>query len=298
MTDRPAADPLSDLLRAHRVRAEVIATPAVCGPWQIGTWGAGRPVFHLVVDGGGWLHTDRSSEPEPLAAGDLLVVPRDAFHMVTPDGVLRSREEVFAQEPTGAAARFVCGTLDFVDGGADPLLRGLPDIVVVRRADAGADLTRAAQWLVEEASRDAPGRGALLDALANSLFCIALRHVLAASDSPGGLLGALRDARLNAALMLIHARPAQPPSLVELARAAGMSRTAFVERFTATIGQPPAQYAQAFRLSLAARRLRNNRRASVQAIAESVGYATEAAFRRAFARYFGYGPGRLRRDDA
>lgn len=296
MTDRPAVDPLSDLLRAHRVRAEVLATPAVCGPWQIGSWGAAKPVFHLVVEGGGWLHTDHCAAPEPLQAGDLLMVPRDAFHMVTPDGVLRGRDEVFAQQPDGAAARFVCGTLDFVDGGAETLLRGLPEIVVVRRADGGADLTRAAQWLVDEAQSDAPGRGALLDALAGSLFCIALRHVLAASDSPGGLLGALRDPRLNAALALIHSRPAQPPSLAELAAAAAMSRTAFAERFTATVGQPPAQYAQAFRLALAARRLRNNRRVSVQQVAESVGYATEAAFRRAFARQFGYGPGRLRRE--
>jgi AraC-like DNA-binding protein len=79
-----------------------------------------------------------------------------------------------------------------------------------------------------------------------------------------------------------------------LAAEAGMSRTAFAERFAELLGQSPMQYVTTWRMHLADGMLKA-RVSSVAQIAERLGYQTEAAFRRAFARVRGVGPGEVRR---
>lgn len=71
----------------------------------------------------------------------------------------------------------------------------------------------------------------------------------------------------------------------ELAKAVGMSRSAFAERFVRVVGEPPMRYLTRLRLHAAARRLRQTRD-SLARIAFDVGYESEAAFSRAFKREF------------
>ncbi len=66
------------------------------------------------------------------------------------------------------------------------------------------------------------------------------------------------------------------------------------ERFAALLGQTPMQYLASWRMHLAEEMLRE-RRSSVAQIADRLGYQTEAAFRRAFRRVRGVGPGDVRR---
>src|SRR3546814_20460105 len=66
-------------------------------------------------------------------------------------------------------------------------------------------------------------------------------------------------------------------TIQSMAQTAGMSRTAFAELFTQTVGQPPIQYLAPWRAP-EARRLLKNRRFSVAAIAEMRGYRCEATF--------------------
>jgi AraC-like DNA-binding protein len=73
-----------------------------------------------------------------------------------------------------------------------------------------------------------------------------------------------------------------------------MSRTVFAERFATLLGQTPMQYLAGWRMHLAEEMLRAAR-ASVAQVAEQVGYQTETAFRRAFKRVRGVGPGDVRR---
>ena len=80
----------------------------------------------------------------------------------------------------------------------------------------------------------------------------------------------------------------------ELSGSVALSRSAFAERFTGLLGQPPMQYLTRWRLQLAADFLRGSQRA-VAAIAAEVGYDSEAAFSRAFKREFGAAPAAWRR---
>jgi len=73
-----------------------------------------------------------------------------------------------------------------------------------------------------------------------------------------------------------------------------MSRSAFAARFSELVGLPPLQYVTQWRMTEAARRLREGEE-SVAAVAEQVGYANAAAFMKAFTRVHGVGPGKYRR---
>ena len=74
-----------------------------------------------------------------------------------------------------------------------------------------------------------------------------------------------------------------------------LSRSAFAARFLARVGKPPATYLAHVRLDAASDLLRDTSH-PVALIAECVGYASEAAFSRAFRNRYGTPPARYRRD--
>ena len=79
-----------------------------------------------------------------------------------------------------------------------------------------------------------------------------------------------------------------------LAHEVGLSRSALAERFTHLVGQPPMQYLANWRMQLAANYLVSGND-SVAAIAERVGYESEAAFSRAFKKMVGTSPSQWRK---
>ena len=91
----------------------------------------------------------------------------------------------------------------------------------------------------------------------------------------------------------MHAHPDDAWTLVELARVANMSRSAFAERFTALVGEPPMRYLAGWRLEQARSQLTRTDD-PIAAISTRVGYASEAAFGRAFKRHHGVTPGSVR----
>jgi len=120
------------------------------------------------------------------------------------------------------------------------------------------------------------------------------RYVETLPPEQRGWLAGLRDDAVGRALGLLHGDPAHPWTLDELAAGVAMSRSAFADRFTTLVGQPPMQYLAQWRMQLAARRLATGS-AKVAAIAETVGYESEEAFSRAFKRLMGVSPGAWRR---
>ena len=92
----------------------------------------------------------------------------------------------------------------------------------------------------------------------------------------------------------MHGQPGRPWGLVELARAAGMSRTSFAERFRVVAGTPPLAYLSRWRMLLAQRALRNPD-ARVGTIAAELGYGSDSAFSAAFKREIGVSPLHYRR---
>lgn len=297
MTAKPS-DPLSDYLQALQLRASIYASPEVCGRWRVNTMDKHPgPSFHLVAYGQGWLHLDNGAPALPIREGDLLVFPRGAWHVLSAEPVLESRESYTDSGPPHSGAGLVCGQLMFAARARNPVLDALPEVLVLpTRGEGGAALLGPLTALLSaEASKALPGHRVVLDRLAEVLFVAVLRHAAGTGLVREGILHALADARLGTALATFHRSPGLRWRMKEMASAAGMSRSAFAERFQKIVGTAPMQYVAQWRMLAAEIRLRTSTE-SVAQVAESLGYRTEAAFRRAFKRHRGIGPGAVRRE--
>ena len=108
-----------------------------------------------------------------------------------------------------------------------------------------------------------------------------------------GWFAALNDPVVGRTLQLLHADPARRWTIDAIAREIGSSRTVLAERFKALLGRPPIDYVASWRIQIAAERLRAGHE-SIASIGAAVGYASEAAFSRAFKRNTGNTPGAWR----
>ena len=291
-------DPLSDYLQTLQLRASVYASPEVCGRWRVNpTHAHPGPGFHLVAYGQGWLHLKGDSPPLQFHEGDLLVFPRGAWHVLSAEPVLESHDSYTDAGPPRSGAGLVCGQLTFAARTKNPVLDALPDVLVLPTRDEAnaALLGPLTVLLAAESSRKLPGHGVILDRLAEVLFVAVLRHAVQTGLIHGGILGALTDPRLGPALASFHRSPGSQWRLNQLAATAGVSRSVFSDRFQTIVGMTPMQYITHWRMLVAAIRLGTSSE-SVAQVAAALGYQTEAAFRRAFKRHHGVGPGAVRRD--
>jgi AraC-like DNA-binding protein len=149
--------------------------------------------------------------------------------------------------------------------------------------------------VVEESRAQRVGADSVLTRLAELMFVEVLRrYIESLPPEQRGWLAGLRDDVVGRGLGLLHSAPAHPWTLDELASRVATSRSAFADRFTALLGQPPMQYLAQWRMQLAAGRLATGN-AKVATVAEEVGYESEEAFSRAFKRLMGVSPAAWRR---
>lgn len=106
-------------------------------------------------------------------------------------------------------------------------------------------------------------------------------------------LAGLSDRYVTRALTLMNAQPEANWTVQSLAAEVGLGRSAFAERFSRLVGEGPAAFLLKVRMRKAAALIRDGR-LSLKEIAAAVGYRSEAAFNRAFARQTGATPGRYR----
>lgn len=128
------------------------------------------------------------------------------------------------------------------------------------------------------------------------LYDEAVVSVLAALAEGGPRAGAgaqRADPALERAAALLLDRLADPPSLAEVARAAGLSRARLVRRFGTRFGLPPMAWAMQRRLARARVLLR--RGVPPAAVAAALGFADQPHLTRAFRATAGTTPGRYGR---
>lgn len=271
-------DQLSPLLERFRVRTRLFHSGPLCG---VTTFDA-RP-------GRGFLHVLRHGEMEvthQAADGRLerRLIDRPSLLFYP-----RPLEHAFHNAPT-EESDFACATLDFDGGPTHPLVRTLPPVIVLP-LDAVDTLAPALDVLFAEIDNVGCGRKVLADRLFEVILIQLFRWILdhpGELDLPAGLLIGLSDENLARALVAIHESPGLPWTLATMSREARMSRSSFAARFKELVGQPPAEYLTAWRITLAQDRLRAG--VSVARTATELGYATPPAFTRAFTQKVGSSP--------
>lgn len=286
-------DVLSAILSSHQLQARVFANPRFCGDWRFGTSGEHHATFHMVAEGNCWLHT-ADALPQRLGAGDFVMFPHDAWHLLTARREVDDHSIRMVVEGSGPFTTLICGYFEFLAGGRNPVMEALPQAIVVPCSAVGSRLQRLAGLVIEELAEDAPGTKSVLDKLGDVLFVVAVRHHVNSVGDRRGLLAALADPRLRRALDAMHRTPGKPWTLQALATEAAMSRTVFAERFAEVVGMTPMEYLTRWRMTQAELLLRNPR-LSADAVAERVGYDSAEAFRRAFKRVHGRNPSDFKR---
>jgi AraC-like DNA-binding protein len=316
-----SADVLSDVLSAVRLTGAVYFDFTLSSPWvaetpparQIAATvmpGAQRVIeYHVMARGECWGHAV-GQEPMRLREGDLFVLPQGDAHVLSSAPGMRAAPDLskFARPTTPLPlvyeiggggperARLVCGFLGCDERPFNPLLAALPP--VIHLSAAGAD--GATAWLgmlldvaLKESGRARAGAENVLARLSELMFVEAIRRYLETlPPAQTGWLAGLRDPVVGRALAALHAEPREPWTVERLARVVALSRSVLAERFTEMVGQPPMQYLALWRMQLASRLLAEG--GPVAAVAEAVGYESEAAFSRAFKKLVGQAPGTWR----
>lgn len=155
--------------------------------------------------------------------------------------------------------------------------------------------TALVDLLVHELTTDQVGQSTVVDRLVDVVLVATVRAWLAAhpDDAPGWLSTA-HDPVVHGALRAIHDRPAEPWTVLTLAREVDVSRATFAARFRAQVGSPPMAYLTRWRLTLAADLLTSTDR-TLASIAADVGYGSAFALSAAFSQQMGTSPSRYRR---
>jgi AraC-like DNA-binding protein len=317
------SDPLSDVLASVRLTGAVFFSVEGTAPWVAEAPAAslisGRVMpavdhvleFHAVTRGsclGGIV----GQEPVRLEAGDVICFPHGDPHVMSSAAGMRAPPDdlsLFERSPHRqfpfpvrfgdgpAEVQLVCGFLGCDVRPFNPLLATLPRVLRAGDRDGarGGWLSRFMEVAESEARDPRPGGEAVLARLSELMFVeIVRRHLEALPPDRTGWLAGLRDPHVGRALAAIHARPGDPWTIDGLGREAGLSRSALAERFTALVGEPPIQYLGRWRMQVAAGLLARTHD-GIAAIGAGVGYASEAAFNRAFKKLVGVPPATWRR---
>jgi AraC-like DNA-binding protein len=308
-------DALSDVLRAVRLTGAVFFDIHASEPWVAETPAGGTIVrkifpdadhlipYHVVTTGRCWGSLADQS-PIQLEAGDIIVFPHgDAHTMSSAPGMRGTPDLAIYRRPSneqlpfsmsmgaahGDATHLVCGYLGCDGRPFNPLLAALPRVIHVSERAGGA-IGAFVQFAMAEANDHRPGGEVVLGHLSELMFVDVVRRYLETLPADRtGWLAALREPFVGRALTALHRSPARAWTLDLLAHEVGLSRSALAERFTQLVGQPPIQYLTNWRMQLAGNHLLAGTD-SVAAIADRVGYESEAAFSRAFKKTVGVPP--------
>lgn len=297
-------DPLSQVIALLQPRAVFAKGISGAGRWGVRYSAFGQPSFAAVLEGSCRLAVD-GHRPLTLEAGDFVLLPTtpgftlSGFEKVTPVRVDPKRTAA----PTGEVrhgtrggrpdVRLLGGYFVFESADAGLLVSSLPPVLHVRGV---ARLSMLVKLVAEEAGERRAGRELILARLVELLLIEALRST-PADDTPPGLLRGLADARLAPALRQMHAQLARSWTVPELAKAAALSRSAFFDRFTRTVGASPMDYLLGWRMTVAKDLLRREQLGLAE-VAERIGYGSASAFSTAFTRHVGQPPSRYARAQA
>ncbi|GLQ94981.1 AraC family transcriptional regulator [Dyella acidisoli] len=309
----PPLDWLSRLLEIAPVRGELDLRCMYGAPWRIDQSASapGEIPYHVVLGGSAVLEDPAGGAPHQLATGDIVLLADGDAHTLH-DGsgkrAKRSHERAVANlvfsENAGNGARLdmLCGRFVLSPTHARLLREYLPTRLIAHSAVQTGDATSTGMHLsnllalmrVESGGESLGGR-AMLNALSTALFALTLRFASESGEAPEGLLALAGYPRLAPALDAMLHHPDQAWTLPALAQLCNMSRATFVRLFQEKLGRSASDLLTDIRMTMAANELRTSA-ASTGAIAEQVGYQSEAAFQRAFKLHMGVTPAGWRRE--
>lgn len=295
------SDPLSEIIALLEPSTVFSKRISGAGRWGVRYTAFGQPSFCAVLEGSCRLAVD-GHRVITLEAGDFVLLPAtpgftmSGFEPVTPVHIDPKVTPSTSGEVRHGArggrpdVRLLGGYFIFGSPDQALLVSLLPALVHVRGVERLATLVRL---VGEESCERRAGRELVLTRLVEVMLVEALRSA-AGGDTPPGLLRGLADGRLAPALRKMHGQVERSWTMAQLAKTAGLSRSAFFDRFSRTVGLPPMEYLFAWRMAVAKGLLRAQDLGLAE-VAERVGYGSASNFSTAFSRHVGQPPSRYAR---
>lgn len=319
-----AADALSDVLKTVRLTGATFFEIAGKAPWVAESTpqekvlplilpGAENLIAYHVITEGRCFANIVGEAPIALEAGEVIVFTRGDPHVVSSSPGMRADSPPVDKFAAAAgsqlpfsidlggdgpvSARIVCGFLACDARPFNPLLDNLPPVIKAgdRAGDDGRWLGQFIRLATPESAEKRAGGEGILAKLSELMFIeVVRRYVTDLPPEQAGWLAGLRDPFVGKALSLMHATPQRGWTIETLAKDVGLSRSVLAERFTDLIGMPPMHYLAKWRMQIAAGLLSGGN-ANIATVAAEIGYASEAAFSRAFKKMVGLPPSDWRR---
>lgn len=308
-------DWLSHLLQMINVTGQLEVRCAYGAPWRVAWAQSAAHVipYHVVLNGRAVIEDPETETTRELMGGDIVLLPHGSAHVLhdgsgdAPGHTYNRRGSagwtLSENDGEGEHLDMLCGRF-FIGPPHDRLIRNyLPTNLVVRATDghvaegigsASNHLASLVGLMRTESARDKLGGYAILNALTAALFTLVLRAASESEQAPPGLLALSGHPRLAPAISAMFADPARPWNLPDLADLCSMSRATFVRHFQDKLGRSAMELLTDIRMSLAANELKKPAM-TTEAVADSVGYQSVAAFRRVFTDKMGMTPGQWRR---
>jgi len=298
-------DPLSQTIALLRPRGLLWKQFEARGDWAVRFPSHDGAVFCQVVSGS-CVFQMSGQTPRQFSDGDFFFLAAPPVwtlgtnpalvptHFTRPDAPSGVHATTTGNDKSGDALRLLGGHFRFDDVNSALRRSLLPDIVEVPSQSLGAvRLKGVLESIGDEATSDRPGRSLVLDRLLELVLVEVIRNAgLHGCESRQGLLAGLSDHRIAAALNALHADITQSWTIAQLADIAGMSRSAFAERFCRAVGLPPIDYLGQWRMAVARDMLRSGDHRLAD-IAFACGYQSASAFSTAFTRTVGCPPSRF-----
>ncbi|WP_427308930.1 AraC family transcriptional regulator [Cupriavidus sp. H39] len=308
-------DWLSQLLQMITITGRLEVRCAYGAPWRV-AWpqsAAHEIPYHVVLKGRAIIESPETQTTMELVGGDIVLLPHGSEHVLHDGsghapGLTYNRQGsagwmLSQNNGRGEHLDLLCGRF-FIEPPHDRLIRNyLPTNLVVRAMDghgeeaigaASNHLASLVGLMRMESTSDKLGGYAMLNALTSALFTLVLRAASESEQAPAGLLALAGHPRLAPAVSAMFADPARPWNLPDLADLCSMSRATFMRHFQDKLGRSAIELLTDIRMSLAANELKKPTM-TTEAVADSIGYRSVAAFRRVFTDTMGMTPGQWRR---
>lgn len=303
-TRLPQAD-LDNLLRALKI--EVVALTQLVVPVghraDMGTFDA--PAVHFNLSGHGRISID-NRPMVPLAPHQLIIVPPCTPFSIEVDGpdgrMTRIDQSCWVQEGNmlrvalpGATPALVqiCGFFNACFGQSVGLFRDLRE-PVIEQFEAADGIDGKLREAMDELLAQEIGTGAMTAALLKQVVVALVRRSLRSQRSWTDRFAILSDRQITRAFADMVARPGAAHTVGNLAQCAGLSRSAFMARFSELFGRSPMAILRDLRMRQAALELTTTT-TPVDVVAHNAGYESRSSFVRAFRRAYGADPTEYRR---
>jgi AraC-like DNA-binding protein len=296
-------DVIGDVLETLRFRASIFFRSDLSAPWGFSFPSIEFPRFHIAlfgdffvgVEGEGAVNIEEMGIATLPIGGAHWVADKPGRQLLPSENINQECElsqPIFSQGQI--TNRLMCGVVHYDLNAKHPILDLLPHLLHFPAFKTTDPIWILVMLIDGEIQRTKSNKGGIIDRLTEALFIKLIHHHIDESEEIVGFLAALRDRRVNQALMLIHQYPHVNWSLSSLSERVGMSRSTLTRSFQNTVGVAPMAYTSNWRLAKAYSLIKHTD-INLEEVAELVGFVSARTLTKAFRRQYNYTPSQLRK---